>query len=304
MGRRVTSGVVGGSGLGTINVLSSTITTTTTDGDLTFDPNGAGKVVFAKNAQLASQNDLRFGDADDSNYVAIQAPSVVASDYTWTLPDAPPGVNGYALTSTTSGDLSWAAAGAVLTDNNSDAGTNYLVFTTQTSDFLTASRVATSTRPLSYTPSTGTLVATAASFSGTVQQLYQENVTTVSKSFALSDRDKVIACTNTTAITITVPTNATVAFPIGSRVYVYRKGSGAVNFEAAAGVTINKVGTMIEGEEFYCRKRDTDEWVVVDTSGITQSIVATGGAVADNAGVRQHTYTTASTATQFVTADA
>lgn len=160
MGRRISSGVVGGSGLGTINVVASTITTTPTDGDLTLSPNGTGRVLVDTDLQLDAQSDVRFADSDSSNYVALQAPSTIATNYTLTLPNAVAASNGLALTSDTSGNLSWAAAGAALSDNNSDSGTNYLVFTTQTSGFLTASRVATTTRTLSYQPSTGTLSST------------------------------------------------------------------------------------------------------------------------------------------------
>jgi hypothetical protein len=161
MGRRVTSGVVGGSGLGTINVVASTITTTTTNGDLTFEPNGTGRILFAKDAQLQTQNDLRFADADSSNWVALQAPATIATNYTLTLPNAVSGTNGFALTSDTSGNLSWSAAGAALTDNNTDSNINYLAFTTQTTGFLTAARVATATRPLTYQPSTGSMQVTS-----------------------------------------------------------------------------------------------------------------------------------------------
>jgi hypothetical protein len=160
MGRRVTSGVVGGSGLGTINVVASTITTTPLNGDLTLEPNGTGQVVINADATLLGQFDLRFADADSSNYVAIQAPSTIATNYTLTLPNAVASNNGFALTSDTAGNLSWSAAGAGLTDNNTDSNTNYLAFTTQTSGFLTAARVATATRPLTYQPSTGTLSTT------------------------------------------------------------------------------------------------------------------------------------------------
>lgn len=160
MGRRVSSGVVGGTGLGSLSVVSSTISSTTANGDITLDPNGTGVIQLSANTQLPAQNDLRFADSDSSNYVAIQGPSTVSANYTLTLPSAIAGTNGLALTSDTSGNLSWAAAGAALADNNSDSGTNYLVFTTQTTGFLTASRVATTTRPLSYQPSTGTLTST------------------------------------------------------------------------------------------------------------------------------------------------
>jgi hypothetical protein len=38
------------------------------------------------NVQIGSQGDLRLGDSDNSNYVALQAPSTIASNYTLTLP--------------------------------------------------------------------------------------------------------------------------------------------------------------------------------------------------------------------------
>lgn len=178
MGRRVTSGVVGGSGLGTINVISSTITTTTADGDLTLDPNGTGRVVIDSDAQLNAQSDLRFADSDSSNYVAFQAPSTISANYTLTLPSAIAGTNGLALTSDTSGNLSWAAAGAALAANNSDSGTNYIVFTNQTSGFLTDSRISTTTRILSYQPSTGTLSTTI--FNETSSISLKENLVPIS----------------------------------------------------------------------------------------------------------------------------
>ena len=160
MGRRVSSGVVGGTGLGSLSVVSATISSTVTDGDITLEPSGTGSVLVEADLFLHDQGDLQFGDADSSNYVAFQAPAAVSSNVTWTLPDADAAVSGYALVSNAGGVLSWAAAGAALTDNNSDSGTNYLTFTTSTSGFLTAARVATTTRALTYQPSTGTLSTT------------------------------------------------------------------------------------------------------------------------------------------------
>lgn len=171
MGRRVSSGVVGGSGLGTINVVSSTITTTTTNGDLTLDPNGTGVVRFDSDALFSAQNDLRFADSDSSNWVAFQAPATIAADITWTLPNAD-GSNGQALVTNGSGTLSWAAAGAALTDNTTDSNTNYLVFTTSTSGNLTAARV--STTKLSFQPSTGTLTVTSIVESSSI--VFKENI--------------------------------------------------------------------------------------------------------------------------------
>ena len=53
-----------------------------------FSSSGTEQMIFDANGiTLRAQNEIRFGDADSSNYVAIQAPSTVASNKTITLPD-------------------------------------------------------------------------------------------------------------------------------------------------------------------------------------------------------------------------
>ena len=63
---------------------------------------------------LNAQSDLRFADADSSNWVAFQAPATVAANVTWTLPATDASVSGYALKSNGSGQLSWGLAGGAL----------------------------------------------------------------------------------------------------------------------------------------------------------------------------------------------
>ena len=78
-----------------------------------FSSSGTEQMIFDANGlTLQAQNDLRFADADSSNYVGFQAPSTVSSNQIWTLPSADAAVSGYALVSDASGNLSWAAAGA------------------------------------------------------------------------------------------------------------------------------------------------------------------------------------------------
>jgi microcystin-dependent protein len=66
------------------------------------------------NVTLNSQSDIRFGDADSSNFVALQAPATVAANLTLTLPAAD-GSSGQALTTNGSGALSFATIGGVPT---------------------------------------------------------------------------------------------------------------------------------------------------------------------------------------------
>ena len=55
---------------------------------------------------LNAQSDLRFADADSSNWVALQAPATITSNVTWTLP-ATDGTNNQVLKTNGSGTLSW-----------------------------------------------------------------------------------------------------------------------------------------------------------------------------------------------------
>jgi hypothetical protein len=64
---------------------------------------------FDQNALLlTNQRDLRFGDSDNSHWVAFQAPATVSSNVTWTLP-ATDSTGTQALVSNGSGTLAWGS---------------------------------------------------------------------------------------------------------------------------------------------------------------------------------------------------
>lgn len=71
---------------------------------------------------MSAQNELRFADADSSNYVGFKAPSSISSDKIWTLPSTD-GTNGQLLTTNGSGVLSWTTGGgATVTSVNGQTG--------------------------------------------------------------------------------------------------------------------------------------------------------------------------------------
>jgi len=70
----------------------------------------AGAITASSNVTLNAQADLRWADADSSNWVAFQAPSTVNANVTWTLPAAD-GTAQQALITNGSGTLSFANAG-------------------------------------------------------------------------------------------------------------------------------------------------------------------------------------------------
>ena len=142
MARRISTGVTGEVPIiGTLNISGNTISTTETNSNLTLDPNGSGTLVISAitgitgnttvtgtfgvtgettitgDLVIANQGDLRLREttANGTNYVALQAPSAVGTDYTLTLPTGVPSTNGQALVSTTGGVTSWQTFAVALT---------------------------------------------------------------------------------------------------------------------------------------------------------------------------------------------
>lgn len=82
---------------------------------------------------------------------------------------------------------------------------------------------------------------------------------------ALTERDSLIEVSKASAATITIPTNATVAFPVGTSIDILQTGAGQITIAGAAGVTVNatpglKLRTQWSGATLF--KRATDTWVV------------------------------------------
>jgi len=88
--------------------------------------------------------------------------------------------------------------------------------------------------------------------------------TGTSYTLVLTDVAKVITLSNASAITLTVPTNASVAFPIGTTLLLTQLGAGQVSL-SYAGVTMRSAGSKykMNGQYSVCglMKLDTDEWV-------------------------------------------
>lgn len=92
------------------------------------------------------------------------------------------------------------------------------------------------------------------------------NQTGTTYTLALADAGKVIELNNAAAITLTIPTNATAAFPIGTVIELWQQGAGQVTVAPAGGVTVRSPGGLTKLYGQYSggtlRKRATDEWVL------------------------------------------
>ena len=175
-----------------------------------------GSKTFNGNITLNAQGDLRFADSDSSNWLAFQAPATVASNVTWTLPNAD-GSSNQTLVTNGSGTLSWASpllsSGGTVTGALEIGSAGSLVFEGSTADgneTTLAVTDPTADRTITLPDATGTvpLLSLAQSFSaaqrGTISTL--TSASTVTPDFALANN---FSITLGHTVTLANPTNLT-----------------------------------------------------------------------------------------------
>lgn len=78
--------------------------------------------------------------------------------------------------------------------------------------------------------------------------------------------DKIVELSNTSAITVTVPLNSSVAYPVGSQIMLIQTNTGQVTVAGASGVTINgNPGLKLRAQWSSATliKRAENTWVLV-----------------------------------------
>lgn len=84
---------------------------------------------------------------------------------------------------------------------------------------------------------------------------------------ALTDLGKLVELNNAAAITLSVPTNSSVAFAVGDRIDILQTGAGQVTIAGAAGVTVNSESSKLKLAGQWAAatliKRAADTWVAV-----------------------------------------
>lgn len=90
---------------------------------------------------------------------------------------------------------------------------------------------------------------------------------TAGHTLVIGDAGKFITMDSTSNITLTIPTNASVAFPIGTVVTIARTNTGKVNVAGSGGVTVNSADGDLYLRSRYSSatmmKTATDTWLVV-----------------------------------------
>ena len=89
---------------------------------------------------------------------------------------------------------------------------------------------------------------------------------TASYTLVLADKNKIVEMSVGSANNLTVPTNASVAFPVGSQINILQTNTGQTTIVAAGGVTINATpGLKMRAQWSYATlvKRAENTWVLV-----------------------------------------
>ncbi len=111
-----------------------------------------------------------------------------------------------------------------------------------------------------------TQIATTAQVYDTVTTVPENAQTGTTYTLVLADAGKIVTLSNAAAITLTIPTNASVAFPVDTRIDLLQYGAGQVTV-GGAGVTIRSSGSKLKLAGQYSGatlwKKDTDEWVLI-----------------------------------------
>ena len=187
------------------------------------------------------------------------------------------GSNNYVLTadSTQTLGINWAALDTTLT--NTATFTNKtltspiingsgIIFEGTTDDAYETTLSAqdpTSDRSIVIPNESGTLALKDLSFNAQTGTTY---------TFVLTDSGKLVTASNASAQTYSIPTNASVAFPIGTQLHLVQSGAGQVTIQAvSSGTTTVQSSAVISTQpknrvqysSITCIKMDTDTWLVI-----------------------------------------
>jgi len=74
---------------------------------------------------------------------------------------------------------------------------------------------------------------------------------TTTRTPALTDASAYILCTHGTGMTVTLPQDSAVAFPVGTQIVFERNGAGTLTFAAGTGATVNSKGGTLTCADRY-----------------------------------------------------
>ncbi len=101
---------------------------------------------------------------------------------------------------------------------------------------------------------------------GVVSEIQINAQTGTTYTTVLTDQSKLVTLDNSSAITVTIPPNSSVAYPTGTKIDLLAKGAGQVTVAAGSGVTVNSSQTLKLRAQWSAAsvvKLATDTWVLL-----------------------------------------
>lgn len=275
---------------------NSTVGMSGSNAQITISPTGTGSVAIAP-ATAGTINNMSIGASTRGSgaFTTLDANSTVGlSPSNSQVTISPSGSGSVTINPGTGGNINNMSIGA--STRGSGAFTSLAANSTVT---MTAGSTSSSSGTGTLQVTGGVGVTGSIYVDGMINFNRSENVQTGSYSLALADAGKVVTFNVGSASTVTVPTNGSVPFPVGTVIILFKNtagGSGSLTLAAAGGVSLTKTGIFANNEEIYIRKRASDSWSVVANTTVLSPTVS-GGSVATSGSSTVRTFSSSGTLT-------
>lgn len=240
-----------------------------------YTPDEWGWVEFSATASVASQTVFKLPGNQTTAWTAnrrwrlksgstTRYGSVVSSSYTTET----------TITVTVdSGSLSASHSLVALAsiDSNHIPANNYITSNSAsamiTTRFADAALTGTPTAPTASAYTNTTQIASTAQTYSTVTTVPENAQTGTTYTLVLADAGKMVTLANASAITLTIPLNSSVAFPVGTRIDIAQGGAGQVTVSAAVGATLRSSNSKVKLSGQYSGatlwKQATNTWWLI-----------------------------------------
>ena len=175
-----------------------------------------------------------------------------------------------------SGDISSVTAGNGLSGGGSSGAVTLAIDTAITVDLNTAQTLTNKTISAAnntltgVATETGTQTLTNKTLTSPKVNLGINAQTGTTYTTVLDDNGKLVTLSNASAITLTIPPNSSVAYPVGAQLNLAQLGAGQVTFAGGSGVTIVSTGASVSAPNLRAQystatavQTSTDNWLVM-----------------------------------------